>query len=158
MPNTIGPVIRDITVHGNLDFESALFTQITPGIWMGGTPSDMPDGTLPSLFRSVVNLYPEVKYTWDQSKVKMLSVVMQDALGQVDTEKLELIVGWMEEAERPMLVHCQAGINRSGLVLGQYLINLLWTPQQAIDIMRKQRSPAVLCNPTFEQYLLNQAT
>jgi protein-tyrosine phosphatase len=49
--------------------------------------------------------------------------------------------------------NCQAGLNRSGLVAALALIRDGMTPAQAIELLRSKRSPAVLCNPTFERYL-----
>ena len=49
--------------------------------------------------------------------------------------------------------NCQAGLNRSGLVAGLALIRSGMTPAVAINLLRSKRSPAVLCNPTFERFL-----
>lgn len=53
-----------------------------------------------------------------------------------------------------VLVHCQAGINRSNLTAA--LVLRKWkgmTSAEAIDLLRAKRSPLVLANPTFEAYL-----
>jgi protein-tyrosine phosphatase len=56
--------------------------------------------------------------------------------------------------EGPTLVHCQAGLNRSSLVAGASLIlGGRFTPDEAIDYLRANRSKAVLCNQSFEEYL-----
>jgi protein-tyrosine phosphatase len=49
--------------------------------------------------------------------------------------------------------NCQAGLNRSGLVAALALIRSGMTPAEAITLLRSKRSPAVLCNPTFERFL-----
>lgn len=54
-----------------------------------------------------------------------------------------------------VLLHCQGGINRSALVMGIVLIILGYTAPAAIALMREKRSPIVLMNKTFEQYLLD---
>lgn len=57
----------------------------------------------------------------------------------------------------PTLVHCQAGLNRSGLVAALALILDGMLPAAAIDLLRQHRSPAVLCNPAFERWLLESS-
>jgi protein-tyrosine phosphatase len=49
----------------------------------------------------------------------------------------------------PTLVHCQAGLNRSGLVAAFTLMRMGFTAQDAIDLLRNSRSPMVLSNETF---------
>jgi hypothetical protein len=54
-----------------------------------------------------------------------------------------------------VLVHCQAGINRSNLLAT--LVLRAWkgmTSAEAIALLREKRSPLVLANKTFERYLL----
>jgi protein-tyrosine phosphatase len=57
---------------------------------------------------------------------------------------------------KKVLVHCQAGLNRSGVVTALALINLGYTPTAAIELMREKRSPLVLCNEAFENWVLDQ--
>lgn len=56
-----------------------------------------------------------------------------------------------------VLIRCQAGLNRSGLVLALILIKDGWTPAQAINLIRESRGQDALCNSQFEQWLLNSA-
>ena len=55
---------------------------------------------------------------------------------------------------RPVLVHCQAGLNRSSLVAARALMFEGRPAVDAIAVVRKRRSPACLCNQAFEEYLL----
>ena len=57
-------------------------------------------------------------------------------------------------ANRSTLVHCRSGYNRSGLVVAQALINTGLSGVDAIELIRRRRSPWVLHNLTFEDYLL----
>lgn len=55
-----------------------------------------------------------------------------------------------------VLVHnCQAGFNRSGLVVATALIRSGMTATDAIQLIRQKRSPAALCNQSFENHLLS---
>jgi hypothetical protein len=53
-----------------------------------------------------------------------------------------------------VIVTCAAGLNRSGLVMGLTLLELGVEPRSAIDAIRRAR-PGALCNPHFEQLILN---
>lgn len=58
-----------------------------------------------------------------------------------------------------VLITCQQGKNRSGLVTGLTLLKLYpsWTPKQAISLIRSRRKldgDIALSNTMFEQYLL----
>jgi hypothetical protein len=53
-----------------------------------------------------------------------------------------------------VLVRCYTGQNRSGLVVALAMAHLYgMTGDEAIERLRALRSPTVLCNPTFEQYV-----
>lgn len=56
---------------------------------------------------------------------------------------------WQEGAR--VLVRCQAGVNRSGLVLALILMHIGWDVGRAVDHLRKARSPRVLSNADFER-------
>lgn len=49
--------------------------------------------------------------------------------------------------------NCQAGLNRSNLIAGAALIREGMEAEEAISLLRSKRSPAVLCNQTFERWL-----
>jgi protein-tyrosine phosphatase len=58
------------------------------------------------------------------------------------------------EAGGNVLVHCQAGINRSNLTAA--IVLMRWkglTAAESIDMLRTKRSPLALANRTFENYL-----
>jgi protein-tyrosine phosphatase len=53
--------------------------------------------------------------------------------------------------------NCQAGLNRSSLVVATALMLDGMTAGEAIALIRAVRSPACLCNPAFEEWLLGYA-
>jgi hypothetical protein len=63
--------------------------------------------------------------------------------------------GWVNlcRTTGPVLVHCQAGLNRSSLVAARALMLDGRTAGDAIRTVREKRSPACLCNRAFEDYL-----
>jgi protein-tyrosine phosphatase len=55
------------------------------------------------------------------------------------------------------VVHCQAGLNRSGLIAALVLMDSgAYGADGAIELLRAKRSEAVLCNQKFVEYLLSQ--
>jgi len=68
----------------------------------------------------------------------------------------ELIANFVDFGEN-VLVHCDAGLNRSGMVCALVLIELNFKPQDAINLLRKQRCNEVLYNGAFRKYIMEQA-
>ena len=82
-------------------------------------------------------------------------VTMYDSLDGVDEAKVVELARLVNECRKtgPTLVHCQAGLNRSGLIAGLALVLGGMPAEEAIALLRSSRSPAVLCNPAFEAWL-----
>jgi protein-tyrosine phosphatase len=53
------------------------------------------------------------------------------------------------------LIRCQAGWNRSGLLMALVLIREGLTAEEAIFKIRDKRSHNALCNTTFAKWLMN---
>jgi hypothetical protein len=54
---------------------------------------------------------------------------------------------------RKVLVRCQAGLNRSGLVIAQILVNNGSPAEEAVELIRTRRSPRAFHNQAFVDYL-----
>lgn len=142
--------------EGQYYVRTPLFTQLTDNLWMGGTPAEM--YFLPDMFEAVLNLHVWDYYGYNKLDVEYRAVQMYDSLSMPNMEFVNGLADWVEARLRKgktTLVHCQAGLNRSGLVAGVVLTRLGMTPQQALDHMREKRSGAVLCNGFYEEALLN---
>jgi predicted protein tyrosine phosphatase len=61
------------------------------------------------------------------------------------------------KAGKKVLIRCQAGINRSGLVTALVLIRDGYAPADAIRLIRDKRCEAALSNSLFENWLLEVA-
>ena len=55
-----------------------------------------------------------------------------------------------------VLIRCQAGMNRSGLVTALVLVMAGLTPGQAVTLIRQRRSPGALFNEHFVEWLINE--
>jgi protein-tyrosine phosphatase len=58
---------------------------------------------------------------------------------------------------KKVLVRCQAGYNRSGLVVALVLLRLGYTADDAIALIREKRSEHALCNELFVEYIQDAA-
>ncbi len=63
---------------------------------------------------------------------------------------------WSEGAR--VLIRCQAGVNRSGLVMALALMHHGLAAHEAIALIRSRRSPAVLNNRHFVRWLITEAS
>ena len=146
-----------MTVHGDMPFDVPFVSPITDDLWAGGCVDGL---VLPAEVDHVVSLYPWEAYQLQREIKSMLAVRLYDSLDDFDEEQIVGIASWVNVCRKSgvTLVHCQAGLNRSALVAGLALVLDGYTPEDAIALLREKRSPAVLCNPVFEAWLLGQAT
>jgi protein-tyrosine phosphatase len=138
--------------HGNTPFDVPYISQITDDLWTGGCTSGL---ILPAGVVHVVSLYPWEAYTVLHEVRSVLSVVMYDSEDQ-GFAQVDAIAAWVNvcREDGPTLVHCQAGLNRSGLVAARALTLGGLSGAEAVALLREKRSPAVLCNRSFEDWLV----
>jgi predicted protein tyrosine phosphatase len=138
-------------MHGNTPFDVPFISHIEGNLWQGGCANGM---ILPHFIRHIVSLYPWEQYKGHDDLLSALSVVMYDAEDQA-FEQVEALAFWVSTCmdAAPVLVHCQAGLNRSSLVAARALMLRGRSADEAIALIRQQRSPACLCNTAFEDYL-----
>jgi protein-tyrosine phosphatase len=140
-----------VTVHGSVTFDVPIISQIAPNLWQGGCE----DGQiLPDFIKHLVSLYPWESYRVRHELDSVLRVRMYDSQDQT-FEQIEELARWVNLCRKtgPVLVHCQAGLNRSSLVTARALMLEGKSANDAIATVRANRSPACLCNRTFEDYL-----
>ena len=145
--------IEGISLHGDVSFGVPLFSHIEGNLWMGGCPVR----SAPEEFKYIVSLYPWEPYTLAESQIRT-EARLQDVLTIPDEEQLYILARCVNAYRRQgvTLVHCQAGLNRSGLISALALIEEGMKAVDAISLLRTKRSPAVLCNQTFEEWLLTR--
>lgn len=144
-----------------------LHSEILPGLWMGGTDDEDTLDFATDLhksreitkdkFDSVVTLYAwarpadwlvtEFRYGYYDSDIEHIDFNL--LYSAVDFA----YASW--KSGQRVLIRCQAGINRSGLVTALVLIKDGYSPEQAIDLLRAQRSRYVLINRDFEKFILS---
>jgi hypothetical protein len=145
--------------YASLD-DVTLISHIEDNLYVGGFEHDVDLG---DFFSHVFSLYMWEKYKVSDSTV-LREWKMYDTHTGVGIEDLNhnpvpfyKVVDEISEALDKggnVLVHCQAGINRSNLLTGAVLVKRGRTPAEAIALLRERRSPLVLANRTFENYLM----
>lgn len=142
--------IEGIAREGNVPFKVSLFSQIDGNLWSGGCPVRI----APEHFKFIFCLYKWEPYEVHDHQVFMRLTMFDH--GEVPDRTLLNALADMVNLARatgPTLVHCQAGLNRSGLVTALALIRGGMQPDAAIAKLRQQRCEAVLCNRAFEGWL-----
>ena len=153
--------------HSDDQYPTAPFAQILPGLYMGGTADDetvnhampLPELIEPHLFDAVVTLY-----SWAQPMgwgVEEMRYGFADAsVEHFNTERLLRVSKWAFDrwnAGERVLIRCQAGLNRSGLVTALTMMHAGYEPADAIRQIRQQRSQMALFNHHFVAWLIEQA-
>ena len=140
-----------VTAHGLIPFSVPFMTEIAPNLWQGGCQDGL---VLPFRIKHLLSLYKWESYTVPHRLRTQHTVTMYDSLDQA-THEIDRWARWTNARRRTgaVLVHCQAGLNRSSLVVCRALMLDGMTADEAIKTVRDKRSPACLCNPSFEEYL-----
>lgn len=145
---------KGIAAHGNTPFDCKLVTKIDDGFYLGGCVDGL---YLPPDVEYVVSLYPWERYKFTQELEGELYLKLYDAaMDAPDMYYLAADMVTKFRARGSVLLHCQAGLNRSGTVAVLHLVRG-WpsmTEEDALAYLREKRSPAVVCNPHFEEWLL----
>ena len=119
---------------------------------MGGYPGVHID----SKFKAIMNLFVWEDYTVADN-IEMRKHTMYDSHDIPSAEELNQLAAWVNKKAKsgPVLVHCQAGLNRSGLVTALALVQQGMKAIDAIRLIREKRSPMALCNPYFTKWLIS---
>lgn len=114
---------------------------------------------LPKRFQHVVNLFGIGYFTEGHQPITSMVVDMADSHDQ-DMSMVDTLANWVSTLAEsgPVLVHCQAGLNRSGVVVARTLmLKYGLSADEAIEEVRSRRAQIVLCNPMFEDWLRSRA-
>lgn len=137
--------------------------EITPGLWLGGIhcqfgAKDAPDGNAfpKNRFGTVVSLLNAPGYepgiNTDHFTFRIADADL-DPEHHTHLDDLASLVETRVQSGQQVLVRCQAGINRSALLVGLVLLRNGWTLDDYLTHVRAVRSPYVLFNRSFVAYL-----
>ena len=143
-----------------------LFSEIAPNLFQGGT-DDLDVIHLPVTtnrkrddlpFQSIVTMYAWARPAdWQVQEFRY--GVPDASITNIDLQRLRQAAefGYARwKAGDRVLVRCQAGLNRSGLVSALILIKDGATPEEAINIIRKHRGEDALFNTSFVDWLMTE--
>jgi hypothetical protein len=167
----------------NPSMPTTAWSEILPNLWQGGTIDTWaPDRWIeerleytgradgrrvlkkkitPDDFDSVYTFYADAEPAdWFVKEIRypFYDTDLGNALvGNVEVELMDIVRmasrDWADG--KKVLIRCQAGLNRSGLVMGLVLIRAGYTAEEALHLMRSGRSEWCVCNKSFERYLLS---
>lgn len=138
-----------------------LISHVTDNLYVGGCLNGV---ELDDFFTHVFSLYKWETYDVSESTSHRVFTMYDSPRGvevmdldenPMDISEVAEEVVTALEAGGNVLVHCQAGINRSNLTAALAL--MAWKDMSATDaiaLLREKRSPLVLANKSFERYLL----
>lgn len=142
-------------------------SEILPGLWQGGTEdhdvvgSPRPDGHYERgyPFDVVVTLYADAQpVPWHVEELRF--GYYDAALTEEATKRAVWIARYAHSrwlAGNRVLIRCQAGVNRSSMVMALVLMLTGYSAVDAIQLIRERRSPAILANEYFVDWLVTEA-
>lgn len=110
-------------------------------------------------FSHIFSMYPWERYAFDTRKTELHEFKMYDSHDGLDIETVERASDSVVEAlsdDGNVLVHCQAGINRSNLVAARALMKAYdLSSTDAIRLLEEKRHRLILSNQSFKDYVLS---
>jgi protein-tyrosine phosphatase len=144
-----------------------LFSMIAPNLFQGGT-DDLDVIHLPVTnnrkrtdlpFDAIVTMYAWARPAdWNVQEFRY--GVPDASISDIDLARLRDAVEFgyarWKSGDR-VLIRCQAGLNRSGLVMALILIKDGFSPESAINMIRESRGEDALFNNDFCDWLLHES-
>jgi hypothetical protein len=135
------------------------WNEVVPGLFMGGhdVRSQSPTAcVVGDEFDLVVSLTSREGYGPSpgvEHVVARLADAVLDTPNAARVRELGVQVATAVRDGRRVLVRCSGGLNRSGVVVAEALVQLGLTPEDAISAVRRARGPWALTNPGFVAHL-----
>ena len=144
-----------------------IHSEILPGLFQGGTHDDgwvntrapLLNGDDTSGFDAVLTLFAWAQpFGWG---VEELRYGFADAHPRhADMSRVVEAARWAYQrwsSGQQVLIRCQAGLNRSGLLTALVLMLAGWEAEEAIRLIRAKRSTVALFNDDFVDWLIDDA-
>ena len=152
-----------MNTYQEIEEPTELFNEILPNLFMGGTSDDATINIPQKLnhfkgerdFDCIVTLYAWASpANWGVEERRLGfpdARIIDEYLDPIHEMAAWAYSRW--KLGKKVLIRCQAGLNRSGLLTALVLINEGYTPEDAIALIREKRSGWALCNPDYVSYL-----
>jgi hypothetical protein len=144
-----------------------LYSEILPGLFMGGTHDDDVVYAKPTdkhkininKFDCVITMYAWANPTdWGVEEIRY--GIPDSDINDANIKKLLDIAYWGYQrwlSGEKVLIRCQAGLNRSGLITSLILIMDGLSPMAVVNLIREKRTPFALFNQNYVTWLTEQA-
>ena len=146
----------DSFVEGGYPVEP--YAEVIPGLFQASA-AHSPDEML-SMFDVLIDVGGRDRWHGDPDPRYRFHPI-DDVPSIVDAEMIhsvgERIAALVSEGKH-VAVNCLGGVNRSGLLVGRALVELGYTPEEAIEAVRRARGPMALSNQHFVRFLLVHCT
>lgn len=133
----------------------SLMSHIVDNLYVGGCVQDT---DVEDHFSHIFSLYVRERYKFDPDATELHEYKMYDSSDGLDIETVEEVSDLVAEAlsgDGNVLVHCQAGINRSNLVAARALMKAYdISSTEAIELLETKRHRLILSNQVFKDYVL----
>ena len=143
--------------------ETTLYSEVLPNLYISGTLDDdtiyhgknYVTMTKEPLFDSVVCLYGHANPFGYYVREQRYGIPDSELEASAIPEILELAEWLHKEWKKGKRVaaKCQAGWNRSSLIVALVLLKEGFDAESAINLIRERRSPNALCNPHFVNFI-----
>lgn len=135
------------------------WNEVAPGLAMGGhdvRSQSRQACVVGAEFDLVVSLTTRPGYGPDEGVEHVVARLADAVLDPPAEERVRALGAQVAAAVtdgRRVLVRCSGGLNRSGVVVAEALVQLGRTPAEAVGAVRAARGPWALTNPGFVDYL-----
>lgn len=143
--------------------KETLYSEILPNLFISGTLDEdvVQRGkstyslAQPAEFDSVVCLYGHANPIGYFVREQRFGIADAE-LDEDSKPEIRQLADWLHsewKLGKRVAGKCQAGWNRSSLVVALVLLKEGFTADEAINLIRERRSPMALCNPHFVRYI-----
>ena len=140
-----------------------LYSEILPNLFISGTLDEdvVQKGkstyslAQPAPFDSVVCLYGHANPIGYYVREQRFGIADAE-LDESSKPEIRQLADWLHsewKMGKRVAGKCQAGWNRSGLVVALVLLREGYSADEAIRLIRERRSPNALCNPYFVEFI-----
>ncbi len=140
-----------------------LYNEVLPNLFISGTldqdvvenPMNYTELMGPNNFDSVVTLYSHARPLGYFVREQRFGIP-DSAIDPLSVPEILQLAEWLHsefKQGKKVAARCQAGWNRSGLIIALVLLKEGYSADEAISLIRDRRSPNALCNPHFVKFI-----
>lgn len=140
------------------DYPVEPYTEVIPGLFLASaahSPAEML-----SMFDVLIDVGGRDRWEVDPDP-RYSFHPLDDAPFIADAEMIHTVgerIASLVGGGKHVAVNCLSGVNRSGLLVGRALVELGYSPEEAIEAVRSARGSMALSNQRFVRFLLVDCT